>query len=237
VHVREVAGEVRETHLFLLQLFEPALQLAVEQLRLAAYVLQLRVELLNLPVQVLAAFFDLDRLAVLRQHEQQDDRAETAANAVEEREAEHLDGATAQLHGQSFDGMSSVPCVKRESAQKRCAAGRSPFIGISTTSTGTFSGSSPIASSNRRARLFALMYLRKPTDLPMVGRPSVMRRTWSGSGLIDFTAANALMRLVPSSGTRLLSASMLRERTIGSLASCHLPADAATTGSALLLKP
>jgi len=52
-----------------------------------------------------------------------------------------------------------------------------------------------------------------------------------------FTAANALMRLVPSCGTRWFSASILRERTSGSFASCHLPAELASTASVLLLKP
>src|SRR5262249_26100505 len=112
---------------------------------------------------------------VFGEHEQQDDRAEAAADAVEERQAEDLDLAALQLHGQSFEGMSRMPSVRRASCQKRCAAGRSPFMGSSTMSTGTDSGNSPTASSNRRARPFASMYLRRPAVLPCVGRPSVIR--------------------------------------------------------------
>src|SRR6185369_10022484 len=118
-------------------------------------------------------------LAVLSENEQQDYRAEPAADAVEEREAEDLDRATRQPHGQSLDGMNSEPCVMRASSQKRCSAIGSPFSGSRMVSTGIPSGSDATESSNSRARRAALMYLPKPSDFACVGSPSVIRMIWS----------------------------------------------------------
>ncbi len=101
----------------MLQLVDLALELAIELIGFAADFVQLRFELLQLTAQPRATFLDLNRLAVFREHEQQDDRAEAAADAVEERQAEDLDRATRELHGQSFEGISNVPRVARVSIQ------------------------------------------------------------------------------------------------------------------------
>ena len=53
-------------------------------------------------LQVLARLLDDHRLADLGQHEQQDHRAEAAADRVEEREAEHLDVAPAEPRAASW---------------------------------------------------------------------------------------------------------------------------------------
>ena len=54
----------------------------------------------------------------------------------------------------------NAPLVLRASIQKRCEAGRSPFMGSSTTSTGAFSVSARAASSKKRARAEASTNLR-----------------------------------------------------------------------------
>ncbi len=114
----EIAGETRNAAPRLLQLVDLALELAIELIGLAADFVELRFQQLQLAAQPRPAFFDLDRLTVFREHEQQNDRAEAATDAVEERQAEDLDGATRELHGQSFEGISNVPRVARVSCQK-----------------------------------------------------------------------------------------------------------------------
>ena len=73
----------------------------------------------DLLLEVLLRLLELDRLAELVQHQQQDDRAEAAADAVEERHAEGLGvAARAPLHGQSFAGLRKPPPVARARRQK-----------------------------------------------------------------------------------------------------------------------
>ena len=54
------------------------------------------------------------------EHQQQDHRAEAAADRVQEREAENLHVATSEpgaLHGQSLAGLRNEPRVRRASVQ------------------------------------------------------------------------------------------------------------------------
>ena len=75
-------------------------------MRLAPDLEQLFFQSSDQPVQGDARLFEGPRLADLGQHEEQDDRSETAADAVQEREAEPLGATTsAPPHGQSPAGL------------------------------------------------------------------------------------------------------------------------------------
>ena len=117
---RQVAAQPREALLLLGQLLDARAQLALEHHGHAANVEDLFLVFHDLRVEVLLRLLELDRLAELVQHEQQDDRAEAAADAVEERHAESLGvAARAALHdGQSFAGLRKPPPVERARRQK-----------------------------------------------------------------------------------------------------------------------
>ena len=72
------------------------------------------------PLEVVARLLEHLRLTDLGEHQQQDHRAEAAADRVQEREAEDLHVATSEpraLHGQSLAGLRNAPSVRRASAQ------------------------------------------------------------------------------------------------------------------------
>ncbi len=150
--VREITRQARELLLVQIQRCDPAVQLSVELLGFPADQLQLHLQRADLSLEVRLALLELDRLTDFREHQQQDDGSEAAADAVQEREAEYLDVTAAAHYGQSFDGIMSVPSVSRERCQNRCAACVSPFMGNRIVSIGTWSGSCPTASSNSRMR-------------------------------------------------------------------------------------
>ena len=93
-------------------------------------------------------------LAHLGEHEQQDDRAEAAADAVEKRQAEDLERAAARAA--SWPVRSTASSASRGSrmraSRRRSIAIGSPSIGNSTMLTGTPRGSSSSARVEQRSR-------------------------------------------------------------------------------------
>ena len=87
--------------------------------------------------QVHARLLERLGLAVLAQHEQQDDRAERAADRVQEGHAEDVEFATARAASWPvLRGIRNEPCVRRASAQNAPGACGSPSIGIRMTFIG-----------------------------------------------------------------------------------------------------
>jgi hypothetical protein len=104
---------------------------------------------------------------------------------VEERQAEDLGVARAaswrSIHGQSFEGITNAPPVARASA--RTVRGRQVArIGSSTTSIGHARGQAPSRLVEQRARRRVDERRSAGGVAPCVGRPSVIRTTWSGLG-------------------------------------------------------
>ena len=120
----QVATQPRNLQLLLRELDPARLELAVQHLAGAAYLDQFLLQLEHEPLQVLARLLDHHGLAHLGEHEQQDHRAEAAADRVEERQAEHLDVAPAEPrapHGQSLAGLRNEPRVRRRASSRRTA--------------------------------------------------------------------------------------------------------------------
>ena len=105
----QVAPQSRDQRLLLRQLLDHRRQVALNDVGLAANLEQLLLQTCDQAVQVLARLLDGSWLADLRQHEQQHDGAESAADGVEEGETEALrvaaPASSAHAHGQSFDGL------------------------------------------------------------------------------------------------------------------------------------
>ncbi len=141
LYVRQIARQPGKLLPVALQGRDLAVQVPLELRRFATNLVQLHCQRPHLTIEIDAALLELEGLPDLGQHQQQDDRPETAADAVEKGEAEDLDLAPPPHQGQSFDGISKVPSVSRDRCQKRCAACVSPFIGSNIVSTGTLSGS------------------------------------------------------------------------------------------------
>ena len=126
----KVPLEPRDPLLRLGELLALAAQLAVEDRGLAADLEQLLLQLGDDLAQILLDLLEEHRLRRLREHEQQDDRAEAAADAVEDRQAEHVEIALLALpHGQSLAGQKYDPRVLSASRQNALAARGSPSIG------------------------------------------------------------------------------------------------------------
>ena len=98
-NLRQVAGERGGLSLLGSQDLRAALQLAVEHFGFAAQFEQLTLQVENLLLEILFAALDDDGLTDVGEHQQQDDGAETAADAVEERQREDFElAAFAQCH-------------------------------------------------------------------------------------------------------------------------------------------
>ena len=80
--------------LFGIENFDAALHLAIEHLGFAAQLEQLPLQVVDLPLEILFAALDDDGLTDVGEHQQQDDGAEAAADAVEERQREDFEFAT-----------------------------------------------------------------------------------------------------------------------------------------------
>ena len=105
-------------------------QLPGQERRLAPDLVELALQTRDAALEVFPGLLDGLRLAHADEREQQDDRPEAAADAVEEGQAEHLDVAPrAPLHGQSFDGVRKDPRVAMASFQNAGAAMGSPSMG------------------------------------------------------------------------------------------------------------
>ncbi len=157
------------------------------------------------PSRSCARLLERLRLAELAQHEQQDDRAERAADRVEERHAEHFEvaRATRRFMASPSPGIRNEPLVRRASVQNAPARHGSPSIGIRITLTGTPVGILAERALEQLEPAVAVDGLARCAGgvAPCVGRPSVMMKTLSGAGLSVFISVNAFSRLVPSAGT------------------------------------
>ena len=119
LHVAQIPAQPRELLLHLRQLLFALGEVAIEDLGLAPDVVALFLQLEQPPLQVQPRLLERGGFAELAQHEQQDDRAEGAADRVEERHAEDFEIArAAPFHGQSFAGIRNAPLVRRASVQK-----------------------------------------------------------------------------------------------------------------------
>jgi len=133
---------------------------------------QLLLEESHLAAHVFAALLEHRGLADRGQHHQQDDGAETAADAVEERQAEYLHFAALAHQGQSFAGMSSVPSVTRERCQNGARpAGRPPWATARSRSARARGAATP-PSSKRRNPLAGIHVAPHPRGLAL-GRQAV----------------------------------------------------------------
>ena len=115
----EIAGQARELLPLLVERRAAAFELAGELGRLALNRIELLGECPDLAVEILTALFQHDGATDLGQHQQQDDRAKAATDAVEKRQAEHFDRAAPAHYGQSLAGMSKLPSLVRARCQKR----------------------------------------------------------------------------------------------------------------------
>ena len=94
-HVARCTGQIEP---LAFQQIDTSLQLPLQHLAVAADGEQLLLQAFDLRLEVLPRALDHERLPELRQHEQQDDRAEPAADHIEERQAEDLGLAPLQSH-------------------------------------------------------------------------------------------------------------------------------------------
>src|SRR5580698_7776532 len=133
----EIAGQASELLPLLLERRAAAFELASELRRLAPNGIELFGERPGLAVEVLTALFQHHGTTDLGQHEQQDNRAKAATDAVEKREAEHLHRAAPAHYGKSFAGITKLPSLVRARYQNRWAASGSPCMGNNTLSIGT----------------------------------------------------------------------------------------------------
>ncbi len=150
----QITAQPRDLALLLRELAPARGDLAGQHLRRASDLLEFLLQLDHPSLEFLAGLLEYDRLSDLGQHQQQDDRAEAAADRVQEGQAERLDVAATEpgLHGQSRAGLRKIPPVRRVSAQYAVGAIGSPSIGSRITFTATPRGSRASALSNSLSR-------------------------------------------------------------------------------------
>src|SRR5690606_34057224 len=172
----ELALQLRDLDLLEIDFIDDGRELASHPLRLAENVLELLLIADHQPVELRLRLLETDRLEDLRDHEQQNDRAEAVRDGIEKRQVQCLDIASLTLfHGQSSAGASIEPPVLSARSQYAGAASGSPSIASSITLTGTLIGSSRTARSKCCARSRPLTPGRLGVTLPIVGSPSAIK--------------------------------------------------------------
>src|SRR5690606_14438574 len=128
----ELALQLRDLDLLEIDCIDDGRELASHPLRLAENVLELLLIADHQPVELRLRLLETDRLEDLRDHEQQNDRAEAARDGIEKRQVQCLDIASLTLfHGQSSAGASIEPPVLSARSQYAGAASGSPSIASS----------------------------------------------------------------------------------------------------------